>query len=235
MNFKNPDAPDPGPDANGRDEVNSSGATNREGSSWKEDERRRARELILTAAMELFAEYGYDGTSVKQIADRAKLSVGKLYLHFESKEDIFRDLLESYLRELHRKGDERCNPDDPPMAQLRCRLAVAIDHLRDNCKLFLIFVNENPLRLKGLVKKEMCTYHTRLAKFIEQAIERGEIRKEDPEAVSAILIGAIHKLIYMFAESGNTDAFDTAASLLDRIILKPLEISKDDAPGTEEN
>ncbi|UCF04492.1 MAG: TetR/AcrR family transcriptional regulator [bacterium] len=235
MSFDDPSAADPGPIGNGQEEVNASGALSRESSSWKEDERRRAKELILSGAMELFADYGYEGTSVKQIADRAKLSVGKLYLHFESKEDIFRELLENYLGEFHRKRDERCNPDDSPLDQLRCRLAVAIDHLRDNSKLLLIFINENPMRLKGLVKNEMCNYCAHVAGLIKQAIECGEMRDEDPEAVSAILIGAIHRLMYMFAESGNTAAFNTAASLIDRIILKPLEISKDDATGTEED
>ncbi|HEY3765993.1 MAG TPA: helix-turn-helix domain-containing protein [Gaiellales bacterium] len=58
------------------------------------------RERILDVALELFNEQGYDGTSLREIAERLGITKAALYYHFERKEDI---LLELHLR-LHALG-----------------------------------------------------------------------------------------------------------------------------------
>lgn len=55
----------------------------------RKDER---RELIFKTAAKVFAEYGYQKTTVKHIADKVNISVGTFYLYFKSKEDIFEKL-----------------------------------------------------------------------------------------------------------------------------------------------
>jgi AcrR family transcriptional regulator len=60
------------------------------------------RERILDVALELFAERGYDKTSLRDIAERLAITKAALYYHFESKQDI---LLELHLR-LHAIGRE---------------------------------------------------------------------------------------------------------------------------------
>lgn len=50
----------------------------------------------LEAALELFSNHGFGATSMRQIADAAGLSVGNVYHHFASKEEIFERLLDQY-------------------------------------------------------------------------------------------------------------------------------------------
>lgn len=52
------------------------------------------RERLLESALDLFAERGYAGTSVKAIAERAGVSQGLLYVHFENKQALLTDLFE---------------------------------------------------------------------------------------------------------------------------------------------
>ena len=56
----------------------------------------RSRVAILEAALRLFSEQGYRGTSIREIADAAGLSTGNLYHHFPDKETLFRTLLDQY-------------------------------------------------------------------------------------------------------------------------------------------
>jgi AcrR family transcriptional regulator len=49
----------------------------------------RTRNDILQAALRLFVERGYHGTSMRQISQEAGLALGGIYNHFSSKEDIF--------------------------------------------------------------------------------------------------------------------------------------------------
>ncbi|MEO8034941.1 MAG: TetR/AcrR family transcriptional regulator, partial [Acidobacteriota bacterium] len=56
----------------------------------------RSRRQVLDAALRLFAHHGYGATTVRAIADEAKVSVGNVYHHFPDKEAIFRTLLDDY-------------------------------------------------------------------------------------------------------------------------------------------
>ena len=53
------------------------------------------KERILEAALTLFAENGYDGTSVEQIANTVGIKAPSLYKHFKGKEDILNALIDS--------------------------------------------------------------------------------------------------------------------------------------------
>jgi AcrR family transcriptional regulator len=52
------------------------------------------RERILDVAAELFAEHGYDATSLREIAERMGFTKAALYYHFKSKEEILQALME---------------------------------------------------------------------------------------------------------------------------------------------
>lgn len=60
------------------------------------------RERILDVALDLFVDQGYDGTSLREIAERLGVTKAALYYHFESKDDI---LMALHLR-LHGIGIE---------------------------------------------------------------------------------------------------------------------------------
>ncbi len=58
------------------------------------------RPRIQQVALELFAEQGYDKTSLREIAERLDVTKAALYYHFKSKEDIVRSLVEDYFGQI---------------------------------------------------------------------------------------------------------------------------------------
>ena len=56
----------------------------------------RTRQEIIRAAHDLFISQGYHGTSMRQIAQKAGIALGGVYNHFESKEDVFREVFFEY-------------------------------------------------------------------------------------------------------------------------------------------
>ena len=58
------------------------------------------RARIQQVALELFAEHGYDKTSLREIAERLDVTKAALYYHFKSKEDIVRSLVEDYFGQI---------------------------------------------------------------------------------------------------------------------------------------
>ncbi|HKO57145.1 MAG TPA: TetR/AcrR family transcriptional regulator [Thermoanaerobaculia bacterium] len=66
----------------------------------QEERSERSRSQILDAALRLFAHRGYGATSVRDIAEEAKVSKGNVYHHFPDKEAIFRALLDQYFQSM---------------------------------------------------------------------------------------------------------------------------------------
>jgi AcrR family transcriptional regulator len=65
-------------------------------STPRTDTRSRAQKV----ALELFAEQGYDKTSLREIAERLGVTKAALYYHFKSKEDIVHSLTDDYFAEI---------------------------------------------------------------------------------------------------------------------------------------
>lgn len=56
------------------------------------------RELILSAALDLFGEFGYDGTSTRMIAAKAKANVAAIGYHFGGKEELYKAVMMSIMQ-----------------------------------------------------------------------------------------------------------------------------------------
>src|ERR1700733_6810197 len=59
----------------------------------REREKSETREKILEAARALFSEHGYEGVSMRQVAEKIEYSPTAIYVHFADKEDLFHELV----------------------------------------------------------------------------------------------------------------------------------------------
>lgn len=93
------------------------------------------REIIIKAAGRLFRKRGYEGTSVRDIADAVGLQSGSLFFHFSSKEEILVSLLEGGLRRavaiLDNHLAEATSPREKLSAILHGHLEAILEEERD--------------------------------------------------------------------------------------------------------
>ncbi len=89
----------------------------------QQDRSRRSREALIAAAFSLFAEHGYEATTVDDIAKKAGVAVGGFYLHFRSKRQVLLVLVDRLLNEIDITTEVA--PDDP---------AAIIECLRDRLR-----------------------------------------------------------------------------------------------------
>ena len=78
------------------------------------------RERIQEIALDLFAEQGYEKTSLREIAERLGVTKAALYYHFKSKEDIVRSFTEDYQAEV--EAVIAWGASQPPTSQTRAEL-----------------------------------------------------------------------------------------------------------------
>jgi AcrR family transcriptional regulator len=77
------------------------------------------RETILDAALEVFAQHGFNGASIDEIAHAAGVSKALIYEHFPSKRDLHFSLLERHVREIFERLAVSAATSDPGEVRLR--------------------------------------------------------------------------------------------------------------------
>ena len=99
------------------------------------------RELIIEAALEIFAQHGFRGATIDQIAEAAGMSKPNLLYYFKSKDDIHRTLIQRLLdtwlaplREIDDVGD--------PVTELRSYIRRKLEMARDYPRESRLFANE---------------------------------------------------------------------------------------------
>ena len=79
---------------------------------------RARRELILSAAAELFVEHGYGGASIREIAARVGLLPGSVYHYYPAKEDLFLAVQKEGFRQLRERVEHAIRTSADPWARL---------------------------------------------------------------------------------------------------------------------
>jgi AcrR family transcriptional regulator len=130
-------------------------------------------EQILVAALSCFLEKGYAGTSVRDIAARAGISVPGLYHHYPSKIVLLERLMEQTMDDLISQTGgalERARPD--PVDRFS---AVVTAHVRFHCERSEeSFIGNSELRsLSGEVRKNVMEKRDRQQAFFTRVVEEG--------------------------------------------------------------
>ncbi len=159
------------------------------------------RERILDAASELFALQGFDATPVDEIAERAGLTVGALYRHFDAKGDLLLDVVRHALTSLpiarHMRGDSGRAELLPEMVALY--MQPASRRLRRLVSELHAAAGRNP-RVARLFRdfSERMANDTRTR--IETGLREGTIRENlDPDLSARLLIVILAGLAHIDA------------------------------------
>ncbi|MBW7858937.1 MAG: TetR/AcrR family transcriptional regulator [Leptonema sp. (in: Bacteria)] len=150
-----------------------------------EEAREKRRNVILDAARGSFFEKGYQNTTIKEITDRANLSIGTFYLYFEDKVDVYKcvllegiDLLESHLRKS--VSDFQ---NESSTAKLRLVAKAYLDFYRQNPEYFDIIavlnLSEEELREKrSRISREIDKKARDVIRFVQAVVREGIRRRE---------------------------------------------------------
>ena len=153
------------------------------------DRAEATRRRLLQAAEEVIAEQGFFRASVAEITRRAGVAQGTFYLYFRAKEDIFRTLVREMSHDLRQELQQAVAGIEDRREAERAGFEAFLGFVLRRRNLYTV------MRECEFVDPELHRwYYERLAegyvKGLRQAMERGQIRRLDPEAVAYALMGA---------------------------------------------
>ena len=154
---------------------------------WERRKESRPAELIA-AALELFVEHGFAATRLDEIAARAGVSKGTLYLYFESKEDLFKAVIRENLVPLLADFQHSLEAIDEPATDSLARFlrtwwdCFGATRLAGIAKLILSEAAHFPDLARFFHDEVIARNDALLASIVQRGVARGELRPIDPRA-----------------------------------------------------
>jgi AcrR family transcriptional regulator len=100
------------------------------------------REKLVEAATQVFAERGFEGARVEQIADAADVSPGLLYRHFEGKQELYTEILQLANRELMAHLTQAAAPNLPTAERVRAGLDAFFTFVENHRELWQLLMKD---------------------------------------------------------------------------------------------
>jgi AcrR family transcriptional regulator len=177
---------------------------------------RDTKERVLAAALEVFAERGYQAATVEEIAERAGMTKGAVYYWFRDKEDLARDLQGEVWTTIATEAQRVLD-----------REARAIDNLKLAFRGYLLSLDDSAqarfflrdcwavpsLDAAGREQLEMGV--GLVQQLVEEGIRRGDIVDVDAETLTRVLLGAFAEATLHVLTNGRPDQ---AVEVVERLI-----------------
>ena len=156
----------------------------------------KRREQIVEAALKLFADQGYHGTTIGDVCDSLGVGKGVVYWYWHSKEALFSEILQRTLLALRREQQARVEAVEDPVERIEQGIRASIDFFRTNPGyLGMIRTAARYDEFVGLVQKGQEIVVADTANHIKEGMALGEIRDGDAELMAHGVLGSVFHFV----------------------------------------
>ncbi|HXX68631.1 MAG TPA: TetR/AcrR family transcriptional regulator [Polyangiaceae bacterium] len=189
----------------------------------RDEARALFRNAILDAAEVVFAERGFHGARIQDIAAHARIAVGTVYNHFEQKEDVLSALLEERMEELLLQLQARRDDPDPFRERLERRVGRMLAFIERHRPFFAIandhglFAGNVPSGARPSARplRLMAKFRSVFHALVEEGIASGDLEPFEPEALAGFLAGTIRASVLWSLAQDRTSAPSNAPVIID--------------------
>lgn len=195
------------------------------------DSRRSAGEqAILEAAVQLFSNQGFDGVSMRQVAEQAGVSKANIYHHFNSKEALYLAIMHNSAQRLSGLVDQLEEGEGPFEDRLRQFAQSHLEHLFGNAATLRLFLREmisgDEDRCRIMVDQGVGEVFQRLIRIFREGQQAGVLKNDlDPGLCAMVLMGGdifyfqSHHMLKHFPEAGSLTAPSNYSNEMMNVIL----------------
>ena len=133
----------------------------------------RRREVVASAA-KLFAERGYDATSISELTEATGLAAGGLYHYIEGKDDLLIAICDELLEPLLTQAREIVAAEAPPLEQLRELVTAWVAHVVEHRHHMLVFTQERQAIERQRRWRHVRSQRKAFEKILDEVLARGE-------------------------------------------------------------
>jgi len=179
---------------------------------------RRQAEVVLGAA-HVFAERGYDQTSVPELAEALGLATGSLYHYFGSKEQLLRAICDQLMDPLLEQAEALLAEPREPAEQLRALVRLWVEHVVAHRDHMLVFQQERHVIESGAAWRGVRASRKAFERLVEDALARCRPARpdtdSDPRLALSALLGMVNHTAQWYRPRGRLSAAAIADGYVD--------------------
>lgn len=188
------------------------------------------RAEILAAAERIFVEHGYEGATIRKIADEVGLSSTALYMHFSEKSEILHEICSQAFSSLLEANEAIAGQSGGPDARLRVMLETYVAFGFENPNAYRLVYMTRPIELREGAQSAATELGHELFRSFEKAVEEVEaagLLRGDARTTAQALWAGIHGVVSLVISKPYFDWVDRETlvkTLLDGLfagLLKP--------------
>jgi AcrR family transcriptional regulator len=130
------------------------------------------RAQIVAVAGKIFTRYGFKKTTMEEIAAASRKGKSSIYYYFQSKEDIFRAVVEKEADELKEELDRTLRTDDSSLEKLKAYILFRLHHVRTLGN-FYAALNDEYLSHLGFIQEVRKKFDQEELQIVKEIIEEG--------------------------------------------------------------
>ena len=181
-----------------------------------------AKDRIMEAAEEVFAQKGYHDSVVDEIVRRTDMSKGGIYFHFPSKERLFFAVIDHLADRLVERIQKSVAQEQSAIGRLDITLTTVLESLGNQRRLAKLLLIQGYSMGNAFEKKRM-EVHSRFVSLIkdnlDMAVEEGSIPPIDSAIASYIWLGAVNEVVIRWLYTGEPAPIKKALPVLKRLLL----------------
>ncbi|MET9064835.1 TetR/AcrR family transcriptional regulator [Streptosporangium sandarakinum] len=190
-------------------------------------DRESVRQRLLSEATRLFAERGFESTSVQEVVSAAGVTKGAMYHYFDSKDDLLHEI---YGRVLRMQMERLTAIADGPGTVAERLHAAAADVVRttvenlDDSKIFFRSMHLLAPDTRKSVRAERRRYHERFRDLVSEGQREGIFSTASPaEIVVDFFFGSVHHLGTWYSTEGPLSGAEVGRHFADLLLasLRP--------------
>ena len=162
------------------------------------------REELTRQAARLFAQKGYHGTSIGEIAEALGVQKGSLYAHIASKQDLLYETMAEGARAFH-AGLDAISEELPATEKIRLALRSHLRVVADQLDVATVFVQEWRY-LEGARREEFVAerrrYEERIRELLREGRDLGDLRSDLDDGAAALLLLSAANWAYTWLKPG---------------------------------
>ncbi len=164
-------------------------------------EEKNKEDHILDVAKKIIEEKGFHNTRVDDIAERAGVAKGTLYLYFKSKDDLFSKLIEREYNKVVAGLVKVVELKDDVTSKLDAVIEGFLKYMEENRDFFLSIMYEAPSikkdNLRKRIRENNRVIQETLGRLIEEGIKEGIIRNDvEVPVIVGCIIGTVSRVIF---------------------------------------